>query len=181
MSRFTIGIVLLFTTLALVFLLIVPQWGKIGATRSEITRLQTLNDELTKLAERRDLLTREYNAISEDDLTKLGSIVPRGPDTGTALVDFESLSAKNGLYLSRIDFSGEAMPKGGLVPSESRLAISMPVSLAVRGNYSSLRSFLRDLEYMLRIFDVSDISFGGGQMTTDQTEVSLKGKMYYRP
>ena len=181
MSRLTIGIILLFTTAVIVFLLIVPQWKEVGATRTEIARLQALNDELTKLAEQRDLLTREYNAISESDLTKLHGIVPRGQDTGTALVDFESLTAKNGLFLSRIDFSGEATQKGGLVPSEARLVTPMPVSLAVRANYGSLRAFLGDLENMLRIFDVSDISFGGGQATSDQFEISLKGKMYYRP
>ena len=158
--------------------LIMPHWRAIGSSRQEITRLQSLHEELNQLAERRDELTRAYNAIPEADLVKLTAIVPRDPASASVLADFEALTRKHGLVLERVEFlAGDRTATTLGIPS-ARLYRTLPVAMNLRGSYESFRAFLTGLEQNLRLFDATEINFTGTQAA--QFSVTLKGVMYVR-
>lgn len=178
MSRFSVAVVVVFLAVATVFFVVLPQWRGIGSLRAEIGGLEALNDELAKIADQRDLLTKEYNAISDEDLAKLRSIAPANSDNSTVLVDFEALAQKNNLVLSQVDFNAGEKNQIAGAAARSRVFGAIPVTLALRGSYEGFRGFLQALERNLRVMDVSEINFSGGDGKSLST--SVRGRIYYR-
>lgn len=154
------------------------QWEEIAIVQQEITRLQALSEELTALAEERDRLLAAYNAIPEADLANLRLMIPASPETARTLVDFEAFARQSNVVLERVDFLNPASASA-LAPAEVREANAIPIAIAVRGRYEGFHSFLSSLERNLRLIDVTNISFSGGEAQT--LPVSLQGKVYYRP
>jgi Tfp pilus assembly protein PilO len=179
MSRLTVGILLLLLAAGAVFFFIMPQWTAVTAARDDITQLQSLNDELTHLGEQRDALTREYNAISSDDLEKLNALAPRDSANAKVLGNFDVLASAPGLSLERVDFlSNDANTAPTLTLVGSRLYGIIPVTLSLRGNYEGFRKFLIDLEHNLRLMDVDDINLGIG--SGSNLAITVRGKIYFR-
>ena len=184
MPRFSFAIVLLVIAAAVFFFGLFPAWQGVQAVRAEIQKLIRLNDELQEIAQIRDQLTAQYNAIPQSDVNKLSAMLPSGFGGAQFLRDMEALATKHGMFLKNIDLVTEAKPQTTQIqlPSQSLVA-PLDVAFGMRGNYESLRSFLRDLEKMVRIVDLSNISFSGIQ-SVDQKgpvlfEYSLKGVTYY--
>ena len=152
--------------------------------RAEIQKLIRLNDELQEISQTRDQLTAQYNAIPQGDLNKLSAMLPSGFGGAQLLRDMEALATKHGMFLKNIDLVTEAKTQTTQIqlPAQ-RLVAPLDVAFNTRGTYESLKSFLRDLEKVVRIIDLSDISFSGIQ-SADQKgpvlfEYSLKGVTYY--
>lgn len=185
MSRLTFAIIL-FVAAAGVFIFgILPAWQEVGAMRLEVRELIRVNDELVAIAKKRDELTAQYNAIPQTDLFKLALILPRGLGSAQLLRDLEALATRHGLFLKSLDFvksaptSAVAQIQAG-VPAQRAYATAN-MSFNVRGTYDSLRAFLVDLEKMIRVTDISDISFTAQSSVpgTQIFEYALKGAVYF--
>ncbi len=178
MSRIVAAIILLGATAAIVVFFVMPPWGKIGEMRSAVGGLESLNEELTKLAISRDALITEYNTIAEADLAKLQSIAPAGLKTTGVLTDFEELARRNSLTLGQVEFVADKGSTGGGIAVPLRPYGAIPVNLNLRGDYENFRDFLMALEHNLRVFDTDEINFASGQ--GKEATVTLKGRIYYR-
>lgn len=178
MSRISVAIVLLLLAAAAVWFWIVPGWREAGETRQAIQKLEELSAELNNLAVRRDELTQQYNRIPEADLEKLEAMVPGEPSTGTALVDFETLAARHGVSLERVDFSGASPAVGGLERPGPMHYAAVPVTLNLRGSYAEFREFLPALERNLRLIGVNEFSLASGE--SGDLSIILKGAIYHR-
>lgn len=176
MSRLTLGIVLLALAAAAAFFGLRPEWQQAQSLRAEIAKLQSLHEELLSLAERREALRSEYNAIPEPDLEKLKAMLPAEPGTAAVLGDFEALAQGHGLVLERVEFSTAEPAASGLALVGRRYA-ALPFTLALRGSYEGFRAFLGSLESNLRLADVREVNFGSGQGAS--LTVTLKGRIYH--
>lgn len=179
MSRLIIAIILLVITAAIAVFVIRPQWDKITALRQSLRELGAFNDELNRLAVRRDELTNEYNQISEADLVKLSLIAPADRRAASVLIDLETLALKSGVAIDQVDFlAGEKTSTQGLTLPSSQLFGAIPVTLNLRGSYETFRGFLTALERNLRLIDVDEIAITSSQ--GKEAPITLKGTIYYR-
>lgn len=169
---------------------IFPLRNEIRDARAEIDGLIREYDELQEIAGVRSKLTAEYNAIPSQDLSRLSSMLPSGFATGQYLKDIEALSARHGLFLQSIDFVRKDQPSSSAVrlPSQQRFT-PLEVSFTVRGPYEIFRLFLVDLEKLVRITDVTNISFVAqpfseipeSKAASPLFEYALRGLIYYTP
>jgi len=181
MTRIALSIIFLFTSAAVFFVGIVPAWQGVGDIRSEIAGLSALNDELQDISGVRDELMAQYNSISQTDLNKLSFMVPRGFGSAQFVREIESLAKRHGMFLRSIDFVSKDKSAGTQIKiPEKRQVTTIDVSLKMLGSYESFSLFLRDLEKMVRIVDITDISFGTRQTDPKAPlEFSLSGTTYY--
>lgn len=178
MPRFAVATAILIAAAAVVFFSIVPQWQQVSKTRAGITRFRLLHEELKELAQLRDDLSQDYNAISEDDFERLSVIAPNQPRISAALVDLETLSTQHGVSLERIDFSDAERGRGpALAAPAVRFTTPIPMTMGMQGSYDSLRAFLIALERNLRVIDLNEVSLttaDGASFT-----MAIRGAMYY--
>ncbi|MDO8500180.1 MAG: type 4a pilus biogenesis protein PilO [bacterium] len=183
MSRFTIAIISLAAAAAILIFGVLPAWNSVGVARLEIKKLISVNDELQVIAKTRDELTAQYNTIPASDLTRLSSILPQKLSSAQFLRDIEALTTRRGLFLKSLDFVKQPSPtlSAQIQVSSQRLYIPASVSLNVRGSYDSLRAFLADLEKMIRLTDISDISFTAQSSVPGSQvfEYALRGSIYF--
>lgn len=177
MPRLGIGIFLLFISGTLVFFFIMPRWEAAGVLRGEVKELEAVSQELIELAAKRDALLAQYNAVPESDLVKLQELAPVGKQSAKTLVDFEDLARIHEVALEQVEFAVNQNETGAVGGAVHQFYQPLPVSLTVRGDYSSFRNFLTGLEGNLRMFDVTDINFSGGA----ELSATLRGKIYYQP
>lgn len=187
MTRFTFGILLIFTAAGIFISGVLSSWKEISALRVEIGGLIKVNDELQEIAKIRDELTEQYNAIPPSDIAKLSSILPSGPGTAQYLRDIELLATKYGIFLKSIDFIKQERPTTQIQLPQQRLFTPLGIAFSLKGSYDSLRLFLRDLEKVIRITDISEISFSAQQAAgaagqaqqLQALEYALKGTIYH--
>ncbi|MFY9461959.1 MAG: type 4a pilus biogenesis protein PilO [Candidatus Sungiibacteriota bacterium] len=188
MSRLTFAIILLVAGAALFIFGVLPAWEDVSAARLEIRKLIRVNDELQAIAKTRDELTEQYNSISQSDLVRLSAVLPQGLDSAQFLRDMEALATRHGLFLKSLDFIKQPTTvtvSASIQLPATRLYAPANVSFNVRGTYESLRAFLVDLEKMIRITDISDITFTAqaavpkeGVIGPALFEYALKGAIY---
>lgn len=178
MPRLLVTILFLILGGAAVYFLILPQWGHLTATKTEIERLGGMIDELTQLSEQRDTLRSAYGSISGEDRERLAMVVPLQPDTAASVVDFEIIAQRNSIALQSINFLDEKARAAPLAPAKPQGYGTVPLSLSVRGTYESFLRFLGDLEHNLRLVDITAMAFGG--TTGNVVTASLSGVMFYR-
>lgn len=190
MSRISVTIILLALSGLVIYFGDMRQWRVVQESRKEILRLQNVSDELVRLEKKRDELTEQYNAISQEDLDKLDNIAPPTIQTSATLADFENIAVKNGVFIQSIDFSGNRGGAASANIAESSVYKAVPLSISTAGQYESLVKFLKDLERNLRLVDINEIGLGGGTSasqpgasgaTAKSMTAQLRGKMYYRP
>lgn len=182
MARLTFAILLLITAAALFFFGVVSAWQDVRALQAEVNQFEAVNTELETIQQKRDQLTEDYNTISAEDLSKLSLMLPADFGTSQFLLDMEALAGQRAVFLKNIDFLKAEKPGGAQIqlPSQ-RLYAPIGLSFTMRGTYESLRAFLRDLENMVRVTDISEISFTAGQTAGAGAvfDYALRGTTYY--
>src|SRR3989344_2312329 len=104
MARFTFAILVLVAAGAVFFFGVVSSWRDVRLLQAEADTLATTSARLESLQQKRDALTREYNAIPREDLAKLSLMLPAGADTAQFLREMEVLTGQHGMVLNSIDF-----------------------------------------------------------------------------
>lgn len=135
---------------------------------AELKMLQSeYQDALRKVAEieevRNGLLTK-YNAISEDDRTKISKLMPDNIDSVRLVININNIASSYGMSLQDISFSDSPNMSQGMdnntqaVIAHSKLYSYITFNFSVSGTYDNLMSFLGNLEKSLEITDVVSLS-----------------------
>lgn len=192
MSRFSFTILFAVIGLLLFGLVIAPGARNIiellETRRAAEENIANLHDIMAS----RDRLQAEYRAIPEADIAKLDQILPEGPEVGNLLSVYETIAKRNGLSLASIDFSGGAQARSGGGAQKAGQgkgaetqkivkvlsgATALPVVQSLRGPYDSFRRYLRDIEFLLNLTDITDISFSPSDL--QNASFSIRGTTYY--
>ncbi len=177
--------------LLLIGLVAIPGVRNIFALLETQADLEGSIAELQDIMTSRDRLQAEYRAIPEADITKLNQILPEGPEIGDLLSVYETLAKRNGLSLISIDFSGGAQARAGgaqaarpatasnqkIVKVLSGGVTPLPVVQSLQGSYDAFRRYLRDIEFLLNVTDITDISFSPSDL--QNASFSIRGTTYY--
>ncbi len=188
MSKNSVTIILLVLTATVAYLGVWPEWERISADRQEANRLSSVFNELVELLDKQKVIRDAYNEIDPQDLQKLAIMAPQKQQTSSALVDFEILAQRSGVFVQSVDFTASRSSKTTMVAAGPYQPI--PLNMTVQGPYASFVDFLKNLENNLRVVDVTEISFGKGfgnapaassAAANKNLTVTMKGFMYYKP
>lgn len=173
-------------------------------TGKSVAELKVLQSEyqaaLQKVAEieevRNGLLTK-YNAISEEDRTKIGKLMPDNIDSVRLVININNIASSYGMSLRDISFNDSSNSSQNTdgdtqaIIARSKLYSYITFNFAVSGTYDNLMSFLGSLEKSLEITDVVNLSIvavsaTGGSSGVKPNEVAnqlykmnLSTRVYY--
>lgn len=175
------GVVLIFGILAF-FFAVIPG---IQATRDLYDNLKTVENDISKLQGKLQLLEALNEEDIRDQLMVLVSVVPQGKSVPTIFSTIEGLAQESGV--SVIDLSltspGTLASMSATVrqsASEKKIGAStLPFTLSASGDYDQIRRFVGKINAVRRIFDVT--SFDISISATGVTQVRISLAAFYQP
>lgn len=106
MSKLIVPFGLIFASIGVILLLIVPGWQHFLAVRADSKHLDEINAEIDTLTKKRDALNDQIIAITKDNFDRLDQIVPSAAHGPEFLVSLEQLAQGRGLNVAKLDLSG---------------------------------------------------------------------------
>lgn len=177
------GVVILGGMVFTVFVTI-PAWSAWQATRDVLTQRVSARDERVRFLQNIDARLRELKAV-EGDAKVLAVAFPdfTAPADATAVVG--ALAGRNGLTARLVTgpelrkepaspeattvtpgdtaaFLQEGSAGGTSAARSGSRGVVYAFQVKVRGTYTGLNAFLRDLEKSVRFFDIAAVDFKGG-------------------
>ena len=118
-----------------------------------------------------------YNEIRSEDKDRLNKFLPNTVNNIQFILEIERIANLHNMPIKDIKFetqkSGSANPNivTSKTEDDDNPYGTFPVSFVTEGSYDSFVSFLKDLEYNLRLVDIKAVSFS----ITDPTANVTKG------
>lgn len=169
--RFIIPIILIGISVTLFLTVASPFYNNISQLRTQESSYNDAISNANELVRDRDALTKQDNAISEDDKAKLKKLLPENVDNIRLILEIEKIALPYGMTLKNIQYSvidtakntaGTAVAPiqgGGAVQDMQKDYGVWDLQFSTTGSYSNFLNFLKDLESNLRIVDISAIQF----------------------
>ncbi|GEM_PF-1291514 len=181
MSKLIIPLGLIFASIAMVMVFVIPAWQHFLVVRADSSHLQDINVEIDTLTQKRDAIVDQMNKITKDDFTRLNDILPETAQTPEFLVFISKLAEKDGLKVKKLDVAGTLATKPKIPEKIDNSAVAtnaatvtqgigelkyktINVAMEVSGSYEAFKNFLRDTESSVRITDVEMLTFGAGDV-----------------
>lgn len=147
---------------------------KIGGSLDRTALQEKLLQQQNYYKDLQALITN-YQKISQPDLVKLKEILPQQSDVPGLLVALQKITAEHNFFMSSMNVN--EMPQPVIAVKSDPKIKKLNVTLNLTGkksSYSDIKNFLADLEYNLRLFDVSAVYF-----TPYTTSFSINMFTYY--
>ncbi len=172
MGRFLFSLVTILVSIAIFIVVVIPRFNAIKELRSERTELSDAVASGADLRVRRDELTRQYNAISQDSLSKLKSLLPDSIDNVKLILELDALARTYGLPIQNVRVREAEVTEGAqaTIATDSRYGTTR-LELTLEGRYDRFRSFLTDVEKSLRLIDVESVTFTSAEDDTLYTYI----------
>jgi Tfp pilus assembly protein PilO len=162
----------------LFYLYIDPTYTEIKVLRAEEATLNTALSRALELQSTRDQLISRYNTFSPEDLARLEKLLPDHVDNVRLVLDMDSLASQYGMRVRNVAIEKQDDKKKTTrtkqVGPDERTYESMVLSFTVTGDYSTFRSFLKDLEQSLRLVDVESVGFAANDTGLYDVTVGLR-------
>ncbi len=164
-------IILIVISITLFFMFAQPIYNNIAQLNLQMKSYDEALDNAKNYRNEEDKLTKKYNSISQDDLTKIQKLLPNNISNIRLILEIEQIALPYGMALKNVKYnatdttkttSGEkvATVQGGEAPASSSKDYGVwDLSFSTTGSYNNFLNFTRDLEKNLRIVDVSSIGF----------------------
>ena len=134
-----------------------------GDLKNLKTQTQYLNDTLEKSKKARSVISDllgKYNAIPQENISKINKMLPSKPEAIKYIIEMNNLLGSHGLLLEKVDIKEQskdasaqnAQSRPGPTDSEA-----INLSMTIKGSYESFKSFARDAEKSLRLFEFKAI------------------------
>lgn len=130
-------------------------------------------DNSKELQSIRDDLLVTYNSFSNEDLTRLGKLLPNNVDNVRLIRDIDGIAAKYGMSLSNVNLNIDNM-SGDTVGVEENKYGSVVLDFSITAPYRVFLSFLTDIEKSLRLVDVIKVEFSSADKDFYEYNVSIK-------
>lgn len=140
--------------------------------QDKTTVRQQLESKITELGEGQAMLLD-----LEEELALLDRAVPPGADFSRLVRIVEYVAGKHGLALSSSRYSEIPLYESGTLASASAEAgqlVTHPFSLTVNGSFSSLRSFIEELERLDRLITVSSVTLRPTRAQAEEGLIDLQ-------
>jgi len=154
---------------------------KLEETKTLRDKADAYNEALSnarKIKETTNKLLNKYNAIDQEDMNKINTILPSRFDSVKLAVELENTLGKNNMSMKSVSFK-EAKPVAKKTASKTKSKKkeapyeTASVSLQINGSYESFYSFLKDAERGLRLLDINSIKFSAGNANTYDFDLDI--------
>lgn len=164
-----IGTIFLVAGIGLIWAFALPSWKNIPNHNDNIKEREEVLNTIKEKIDKKDALLAKYRQIDEDDRRRLALMVPSEREREQMLLMLQALVSEHNFKLSGLGFGQARNREDGY----SRLNENFGVS----GTYESFRVFLESIERIIRITDVTAISFSGGEV--NNFNFSLNAQSYF--
>lgn len=176
--RYLFLLLIIATCVGVFVMLIKPKYDSLESLREDV-RVQTANlATAEQLKKSRQNLIDTYNKIPKQNIDDLRTLLPDSVDNIRLIIQIDSLATKNGLSkLRNVDYqvAQETTVAEGDTAAPKEAYGEFVMSFQTVGDYKSFLTFLSDLEYNLRIVDVTDVVF---EKSTTPSGVVLDTMIY---
>ena len=141
-----------------------PSYDEMGVLKQQEASYNSALDNARTLESERDKLTKKYNSIDPENLTKLSKLLPDNVDNIRLILEIEKVAAPYGMALRDVKYDAENTDKTAVdvngIPPESRQDYgTWNLEFSTKGTYNNFLNFVRDLEKNLRIVDIASVEF----------------------
>ena len=137
----------------------------ISPTYSAVQDLTTQRDnydqilqQVKDVAAKRDQVLASYNALSPNDLARLAKIVPPSFSSITFANHLNTVAGHHGLTVAKIQTTDQSASGQQVVAAPVSLYKTTAVTFSVKGPYSVIMAFMKDLESGLYLVDVTGLT-----------------------
>lgn len=185
-AYFIPGVVLILITF-LSFFVLIPQLQHLI---NSVQLLGTKNDQLARLTSKRRLLESISSNATTIYLTEAEKALPKDKNAASILVSAQNLASVSQLSLDGVDLSpglissasGGVTEKPGMAQVSKRGAVSfLPVTFNLRGTSVQLQEFLKQIENMRRLIDITSVDVSYAVDGEDFLTADFAVKVYYLP
>ncbi len=169
-------IVLIIASLGLFFLVIDPTYKQIETKRAQLAKYDEALGKSKNLTDRRIELSKKYDAITDDDITRLGKMLPNAVDNIRLILDINSIAGLHGMKLrnTKVSEGPSTDEKNNPLIVDERKYGTVGLGFTVTSTYDDFLNFLDDLEHSLRIGDIVSLSLHPVKNGTYDFTIDLK-------
>lgn len=163
------SIIFIVISIAVLFVLANPIYSNIRKIKSDIVVYDTALSNATNLQKTRDTLLKNYKSISKDDAERLNHFIPNTVDNIQLILQIQKIAQKYSLVLRNIKFDSPTSDKNTQNQQQKSINVSstkdsLPygefnLEFSVDAKYGDFKSFVKDLEYNIRLLNIKNISF----------------------
>ena len=161
---------LIVASAGLFYVYVGPTYDEIGVLRAEKAEYDSALANSQKVQDARNDLLEKYNAFAPTDLRRLEKLLPNYLDNIRLIIEIDSVASRYNMILKNVQVSAPSGPASEATPNTNQAlpTETLPygaadLSFSVSGTYETYRSFIKDLEYSLRIVDITTISFSSAK------------------
>lgn len=152
----------------LFFTVVSPLYGGVSKLKGEVNTYNLALKNSTELQRVRDSLIDVYKNIRQEDKDRLEHFLPNSVNNIQLILEVEKIAGLHGMPIKNIKFEGQNLVNP---TQEEKVLVAIdgvtenlpygifPLEFSVDGRYSDFVSFLKDIEYNLRLVDIKSISF----------------------
>lgn len=159
MSKSIISILVILFAIGIFILVGKPAYDEIALLKEQKVVIAGATDTARNLQSSWGDLVNRYNAVSDEEKARLAQMTPDFVDNVKLMIEIEELGKKYDLSLKDIDIDKEQQNQTGVVQDVTNGERSIGIKFKVAGKYQDFLGFLAELEYSLRVVDVTGLSF----------------------
>lgn len=155
------NLALILLSIGLFYTFTSPEYQKVKALEASASEYNNVLGNISQIAETRDKLLVNYQAIPKSQIDRLSKILPNNVDTVRLALDLDTIAGRYGITLKDVQVETKGDPNAALVVVTDK---SLPyekviVSFSFISDYANFTKLVNDLEKSLRIMDVKTVSF----------------------
>ena len=155
------SIILIILALGLFYTFTRPEWGRTQLLLRESGEYKSVLANIEDIAETRDKLLVNYEALPKLEMDRLSKVLPDNVDSVRLALDLDTIVGRYGTTLKNVkiktggadNFTLPVLPQYAL-PYEK-----VTVSFSFISNHANFMKILSDLERSLRIMDIKSVVF----------------------
>ncbi|MBP9760140.1 MAG: type 4a pilus biogenesis protein PilO [Candidatus Pacebacteria bacterium] len=179
MDKVLLPFLFLIVAAGLYFSYMQPAYDVLQALWTQEERLDTAVKDAETLQAKLDALLVAYNGFDKESLRRLNQLLPEKVDSVRTIIQTDALARKNGLEITSFE-----LPQGTVADTtdDVKAVQKATFTMECNGSYQNLKSFLKELEKSLTLFDVSSLVVNvegkGTNTQTDKNTNVLKNPSY---
>jgi Tfp pilus assembly protein PilO len=159
-----IALLLFVAAIGLFSVYVSPTYDEIKTLRAEKAQYDEALTDSQKIQDVRDDLLAKYNSFAPNDIKRLEKLLPNHVDSIRLIIEIDGLASRYNMTLKNVQVtiptvSSSLYDPSQVVPAQSPSYGTAQGSFEVSGTYETYRNFIKDLEYSLRVVDVTGVAF----------------------
>ncbi len=189
MNRIFLPFITLIASIAIVMLIVRPQYDRILLLNTQEQELDEALLKAEELTQRSNELSAKLTSISPEDLDRLDIFLPKTIDNVKLIVELDILRIGNGLVMKNITVSDVREDREDVEVNAFGFAVeeeninpykTADIGLTIEGEYQDILDFMTDVEGSLRLVDIRSINFTSIS-ETDLFSANLILETYWLP